>query len=96
MDDTTLSEISRKSSGSNLQVSADQVSQWSKDNELGINCTKTKDMVVAFERPPNDFKAQLPPEVWFECEKRVISAGVNGRCVHNRHVVIGEKITTCF
>ena len=73
MDDTTLSEISRKSRGSNLQVSADQVSQWSKDNELGINCTKTKDMVVAFERPPNDFKAQLPPLVINGCDIERVS-----------------------
>ena len=52
MDDTTVSEIGLKSAGSSLQDSANEICVWSEDNQLGINATKTKDMVISFGNAP--------------------------------------------
>ena len=53
MDDTTLSELAPKKEGSKMQSAANQVEKWSEDNQLGINCTKTKDMLISFGTSPN-------------------------------------------
>ena len=53
MDDTTLSELAPKKEGSQMQAAANQVEKWSEDNQLGINCTKTKDMLISFGTSPN-------------------------------------------
>ena len=56
MDDTTLVEVGVKARGSNMQSAADQVCKWSEDNELGLNTTKTKDMLISFGAEPD-----IPP-----------------------------------
>ena len=53
MDDTTLVETSTKSAGSTMQLASDQVCDWSKTNQLGLNTTKTKDMVFSFGNAPD-------------------------------------------
>ena len=53
MDDTTLVETSTKSAGSTMQLACDQVCDWSKTNQLGLNTTKTKDMVFSFGNAPD-------------------------------------------
>ncbi len=53
MNDTTLIEIAKKQSGSNMQHATEQVQEWSCTNKLGINATKTKDMVTSFGSKPD-------------------------------------------
>ncbi len=53
MDDTTLIEIAKKQSGSNMQHATEQVQEWSCTNKLGINATKIKDMVISFGSKPD-------------------------------------------
>ena len=53
MDDTTLVETSAKSVGSTMQQASDQVCDWSKTNQLGLNTLKTKDMVYSFGHSPD-------------------------------------------
>ncbi len=53
MDDTTLIEIAKKQSGSNMQHATEQVQEWSCTNTLGLNATKTKDIVIYFGNKPD-------------------------------------------
>ncbi len=53
MDVTTLIEIAKKQSGSNMQHATEQVQEWSCTNKLGINATKTNDMVISFGNKPD-------------------------------------------
>ncbi len=54
VDDTTLITISDKVSKSdNMQQAANQTSSWSKENDLGVNETKTKEMLVFFGNDPD-------------------------------------------
>ena len=52
MDDTTLVEIKKKAEGSSMDIAAAQVQDWSSGNRLGVNATKTKEMVIAFGKQP--------------------------------------------
>ena len=86
-----------------IQISKTDIYSGQMSGKQRVNDKNMSIKKFSCKKKLNDnFWVKLPPlrhsrvEVWFECEKRVISAGVNGRCVHNRHVVIGEKITTCF
>ncbi len=46
-------EIAKKQSGSNMQHATEQVKEWSCTKKLGINATKTKDMVISFGSKPD-------------------------------------------
>ncbi len=49
VDDSTLQEIAKKKLKSDqMQEAANQTVSWSKDNNLGINETKTRDMLISF------------------------------------------------
>jgi hypothetical protein len=49
VDDTSLVETAKKTENSdNMQLATDESNNWSKKNNLGINATKTKDMLMAF------------------------------------------------
>jgi hypothetical protein len=52
MDDTTMIEIKKKKEPSEMQKAAGEVETWSTKNKLGINSTKTKDMLVSFGNEP--------------------------------------------
>ena len=52
MDDTTLVEIKEKTAGSNMQTAADDITNWSQTNQLGLNTSKTKEMRIAFGTSP--------------------------------------------
>lgn len=53
MDDTTLIEIDKKKNGSKMHIAVDEISEWSQKNQLGINGTKTKEMLISFGNPPH-------------------------------------------
>ena len=44
-----------------LQVSADIITDWSRNNDMRINATKTKEMVICFCR--NDYHVASMPRV---------------------------------
>ncbi len=46
-------EIAKKQSGCNMHHATEQVQEWSCTNKLGINATKTKDMVISFGSKPD-------------------------------------------
>ncbi len=49
VDDSTLVEVAKKKLKSDkMQEGTNQTVSWSKDNKLGINETKTKDMLISF------------------------------------------------
>ena len=50
MDDTTISEAYKCIKDSVLQVDADSVVQWSKENNMIINARKTKEMIIDFRK----------------------------------------------
>ncbi len=52
-DVTTLIEIAKKQSGSNMECATEQVQEWSCTNKLGINATKTKDMAISLGSKPD-------------------------------------------
>ncbi len=49
VDDSTLVTIGRKNMKSNnMQRATDRTAKWSKENKLGINATKTKEILISF------------------------------------------------
>jgi hypothetical protein len=52
VDDTTFVETCKKKEGSNMQSVAEDLCLWSKTNNLNINTSKTKEMVVCFGKEP--------------------------------------------
>ena len=50
VDDTTIYHTSNNPSDNSLQESVDTAIDWSKQNSMKINATKTKDMLVSFSR----------------------------------------------
>ena len=50
VDDNTIFEICNQDMVSVMQGSADLVEQWSCNNDMRINTTKTKEMVICFRR----------------------------------------------
>ncbi len=49
MDDSTLGEVAKKKLKSDkMQEAINQIVSWSKNNNLGINETKTKDKLISF------------------------------------------------
>ncbi len=45
-------EICTSGSASRLQDSANDVAQWSKENDMRLNPKKTKEMLISFAREP--------------------------------------------
>ena len=54
VDDTTLHESFTSPANSVLQHSADQIIQWSVENKMALNATKTKEMLCCFRRKPDN------------------------------------------
>ena len=52
MDDTTVIEIDKKSNRSTMGNAMTQVEAWSDKNNLGVNGSKTKDMLISFGKTP--------------------------------------------
>ncbi len=52
MDDSTLTEACDDPLESTMQDSADQVTDWSKENHTKLNRTKTKEMLITFAKDP--------------------------------------------
>ena len=50
VDDTTLFEISKEASDSSLQSATTSAITWSDDNDMKINASKTKEMLICFAR----------------------------------------------
>ena len=50
VDDSTIYEICNYNSISNIQASADVALKWSKYNDMRINSSKTKEMVISFNK----------------------------------------------
>ena len=48
VDDTNILEISKDPQSVSLQIAATEASQWSKDNDMVINASKTKELVINF------------------------------------------------
>ena len=59
VDDSTIFEICNQDMVSVIQDSADLVEQWSCNNDMRINTTKTKEMVICFRRD-STFVDSLP------------------------------------
>ena len=57
VDDTTTSEIVAKEAGSNSQIIANTVTQWSSENRVKLNSDKCKELRISFAKS----KAQLAP-----------------------------------
>ena len=47
MDDSTISYVCNNTSVPMLQESADIITDWSRHNDMRINATKTKEMIIA-------------------------------------------------
>ncbi|XP_056001714.1 uncharacterized protein LOC130048706 [Ostrea edulis] len=52
VDKTTFFEILRKSENSQMTSSIKSIMEWSAVNQLGINATKTKEIIVSFAKDP--------------------------------------------
>ena len=50
VDDSTVSETISKGKQSNMQLAANQVQDWSKENLFQLNCDKTKELVINYSR----------------------------------------------
>ena len=48
VDDTNALQISNDAQSDSLQLAANEASQWSKDNDMVINPTKTKELIINF------------------------------------------------
>ena len=53
VDDSTVFDVCNKSSVPMLQESADIITDWSRNNDMRINPTKSKEMVICFRRNDN-------------------------------------------
>ena len=53
VDDSTVLDVCNNSSVPMLQESADIITDWSRNNDMRINATKTKEIVICFCRNDN-------------------------------------------
>ena len=53
MDDSTIFDVCNNTSVPMLQESADIITDWSRHNDMRINATKTKEMIICFGRNDN-------------------------------------------
>ena len=77
-DDSTVFDVCNNSSVPMLQESADIITYWSRNNDMRINATKTKEMVICFCR--NDNHVASIPRIVIDNNDiaRVIQAKVLG------------------
>ena len=59
VDDSTVSETVIKGNPSEVQLAADQIHDWSKENKFQLNCDKTKELTITFTHSHQE--ANLPP-----------------------------------
>ena len=59
VDDSTVFDVCNNSSVPMLQESADIITDWSRNNDMRINATKTKEMIICFCRNDNHL-ASIP------------------------------------
>ena len=52
VDDTTLYKITNNPHDTELQEAADEIVSWSQKNNMKINASKTKEMLITFCKPP--------------------------------------------
>ena len=61
VDDSTIFEICTPGSVSALQESADIATQWSKDNDMRVNASKTQEPFIDFSR--NNIHCSVEPHI---------------------------------
>ena len=49
-----LYSVTSDPNDTNLQDDVNKVADWSKDNHMRLNTTKTKEMLISFNHPPPD------------------------------------------
>ena len=59
VDDSTVSETVIKGKPSEVQLAADQIHDWSKENNFQLNCDKTFQLTITFTH--SNQEANLPP-----------------------------------
>lgn len=88
MDDATASESFIKPSESVMQQSVNEISAWSKDNNLNPNPTKTKEMIIKFTQS----ELQLNPILLNDLEiervdkSKLLGIIINNKLTWNDHV----------
>jgi len=91
VDDSTIFEICQYNNMSRIQESADIAHAWSNDNDMVINASKTKEMLICFSKNPV-FNNSIPNIVIDDaCIERVNHAKVLGVTISddltwNKHV----------
>ena len=91
VDDSTIYEICPKNKPSVIQESADIAVQWSRDNDMKINATKTKEMLICFCRDKTH--ADLIPNIVIDNlqiervqHAKVLGVTISSDLTWNQHV----------
>ena len=96
VDDTTVWEAcSITGADTKIQTSADQVSQWSSDNNMQLNGSKTKEMIIQFSKKPSTLPPLLINEVQIEVVKtfKLLGVIINSTLTWQDHVdYISSKV----
>ena len=88
VDDTTIHESFSDPKDSSLQVSTDAILQWSSNNKMQLNATKTKEILISFKR-----KSETIPRIIIDGQEiervddaKLLGVNISSNLTWNTHV----------
>ena len=87
VDDTTVYDVCSVGSQDSLQQALDELTNWSKDNDMQINPKKTKEMVINFTKEVLTHPLSIADET-LECveETKLLGLWINNRLKWDTHI----------
>ena len=101
VDDSTVFDVCNNSSVPMLQESADIITDWSRNNDMRINATKTKEMVICFCRN-DDHVASIPRividnnDIARVTQAKVLGVTLSSDLTWNAHVDARKRVFTIY
>ena len=93
VDDTSAVEVNNSPTSMDLQVAADEISKWSSDNNMQLNASKTKELIVNFSKSKTEIPGVIINGQTIDRVEHAVMLGVtiSNNLKWNKHI---ENITS--